>query len=95
MPDPNVDIAGPFPPFSPELARGSASWLQRMRCLMKESVHDIRARKEYEAIKGFYTHFMIFVPVMLLLVVIDVVTGGESWAHWVGLGWGLGLAAHA
>jgi uncharacterized membrane protein YecN with MAPEG domain len=62
---------------------------------MQESVHDIRARKEYAAIKGFYTHFLVFVPVMLLLVVIDVVTGGDTWVHWVGLGWGLGLAAHA
>ena len=62
---------------------------------MKEDHHDIRARKEYEAIRGFYVHVMVFVPVMLLLVVLDVVGGSGMWAHWVGLGWGLGIAFHA
>jgi len=62
---------------------------------MKESLHDIRVRKEYEAIRGFYAHVLVFIPVLLLLVVIDVVSGSGMWVQWVGLGWGLGLAAHA
>ncbi|MCU0955585.1 MAG: 2TM domain-containing protein [Hyphomicrobium sp.] len=62
---------------------------------MKESLHDIRARKEYEAIRGFYIHVMVFVPVLLLLLVLDVVGGSGMWVQWVGLGWGLGLAFHA
>lgn len=62
---------------------------------MKESLHDIRVRKEYEAIRGFYAHVLVFIPVILLLVVIDVVSGTGMWVHWVGLGWGLGLALHA
>ncbi|MGE5267497.1 MAG: 2TM domain-containing protein [Deltaproteobacteria bacterium] len=62
---------------------------------MKESLHDIRARKEYEAIRGFYIHVMVFVPVLLLLFVLDIVGGSGTWVHWVGLGWGLGLAFHA
>jgi hypothetical protein len=62
---------------------------------MKEEMHDTRARKEYEAIRGFYVHVMVFVPVMLLLVVLDVLGGSGMWVQWVGLGWGLGLAFHA
>ena len=62
---------------------------------MKEETHDIRARKEYEAIRGFYVHVMVFVPVMLLLVVLDGLGGSGMWVHWAGLGWGLGLAFHA
>ncbi len=62
---------------------------------MKESLHDIRVRKEYEAIRGFYAHVLVFIPVLLLLAVIDVVSGSGMWVQWVGLGWGLGLAAHA
>jgi hypothetical protein len=62
---------------------------------MIESLHDIRARKEYEAIRGFYVHVMVFVLVMLLLVVLDVLGGTGMWVQWVGLGWGAGLAFHA
>lgn len=62
---------------------------------MSESLHDLRARKEYEAIRGFYVHVMVFVPVMLLLVILDVLGGSGMWVQWVGLGWGLGLAFHA
>ena len=62
---------------------------------MKESLHYVRVRKEYEAIRGFYAHFLVFVPVMLLLVVIDVVSGSGMWVHWIGIGWGIGLALHA
>jgi len=62
---------------------------------MKESLHDIRVRKEYEAIRGFYAHVLVFIPVLLLLAVIDFVSGSGMWVQWVGLGWGLGLAAHA
>ena len=62
---------------------------------MKEETHDIRARKEYEALRGVYVHVMVFVPVMLLLVVLDVLGGSGRWVHWAGLGWGLGLAFHA
>ncbi len=59
-----------------------------------DTISQLRAQKEYAAIKAFYIHVMVFVPVMLLLVVIDRVGGGGAWWHWVGLGWGLGLLAH-
>ena len=48
------------------------------RFSMKEEMHDTRARKEYEAIRGFYVHVMVFVPVMLLLVVLDVLGGSGT-----------------
>lgn len=62
---------------------------------MTQDIHEIRAAKEYAAIRGFYAHFLVFVPIILLLSVVDVVSGSGMWVHWVGLGWGIGLAAHA
>ncbi len=46
--------------------------------------------------RGFYVHRdVFFVPGDAAVAVIDVVGGTGMWAHWVGLGWGLGLAFHA
>jgi hypothetical protein len=59
-----------------------------------DSISQVRAKREYEAIKAFYIHIMVFVPVMLLLVLIDSVGGGDNWWHWVALGWGAGVLAH-
>ena len=53
------------------------------------------ARRQVAAIKGFYTHLAAYAVVMLLLVVINVVAGGRWWVHWVLLGWGIGIVAHA
>jgi hypothetical protein len=61
---------------------------------MIDKIHDIRAKKEYEAIKGFYIHFLIYVCVNLLLVAINVISGGAMWAQWPLLGWGIGILAH-
>lgn len=55
-----------------------------------------RAAKRVEEITGFYVHATIFVIINLLLILINVtITDDIIWAHWVFLGWGLGLAAHA
>ncbi len=62
---------------------------------MIDKIHDARVKKEYEAIKGFYVHFLVYVGVCLLLVLIDVFFGEPMWSHWVVLGWGIGIAFHA
>lgn len=54
-----------------------------------------RARERVSDIKGFFTHLMIFVGVLLLLFAVNATTGGSWWVQWVFLGWGIGVAAHA
>ena len=54
-----------------------------------------RARERVAQIKGFYTHLIIFVAVLILLFAIDASTGGNWWVQWVFLGWGIGVLAHA
>lgn len=52
-------------------------------------------REHDRAIDGFYKHFMIFAAVIGLLAIVNVATGDKFWLHWVVLGWGIGIAAHA
>ena len=54
-----------------------------------------RAREHVAEIKGFYAHLIIFVAVLLLLFAVNATTGGSWWVHWVFLGWGIGVLAHA
>ena len=54
-----------------------------------------RAKQRVEAITGFYIHLGIFVVVMMMLVVIDAMTGPGWWVQWPFLGWGIGILAHA
>jgi len=44
--------------------------------------------------QGFRIHAMVFVPVMIVLIIINLWTGGYYWFPWVLLGWGIGLLAH-
>lgn len=44
---------------------------------------------------GVLLHGGIYAAVILLLIVVDWAGGGNWWVHWVILGWGAGLAAHA
>lgn len=54
-----------------------------------------KAAQRVEDITVFYVHAAVFVIINLLLVTINVtITDDVWWAHWVLLGWGLGLAAH-
>lgn len=46
-------------------------------------------------IKGFYTHLATYVfSVGALLIANYAVFPEYIWAHWVALGWGIGIAAH-
>lgn len=62
---------------------------------MDDIFEQMAARDADRAISGFYTHFIIFVTVIALLAVVNIVTADEFWIHWVVLGWGIGIAAHA
>jgi len=63
--------------------------------MLNEHEKAIRARKEVEAMTGFYIHFAIFTAVMLLLFIINLLSDGGWWVQWPLLGWGAGCAAHA
>ncbi|MDX2204749.1 MAG: 2TM domain-containing protein [Hyphomicrobiaceae bacterium] len=55
----------------------------------------IKAARRVEEITVFYVHAAVYVIINLLLVIINVtITDDVWWAHWVILGWGLGLVAH-
>jgi fatty acid desaturase len=54
-----------------------------------------QAKRRVAAIKGFYIHLAVFALVLAGLLVIDAATGRDWWVHWVALGWGIGVIAHA
>jgi len=54
-----------------------------------------KAAERVEEITGFYVHLTIYLIINLLLILINAtITSDIIWAHWVVLGWGLGLVAH-
>lgn len=69
--------------------------MQQLDDTQREAAH----RK---AVRDFLYHFMVYVFVVVLLVILDVREGsgsgailGMDWAYWVILFWGLGVAGHA
>lgn len=55
-----------------------------------------RAKRQVEAMKGFYIHLAVFVPVIALLFVINAVAKTpEWWVQWPFFGWGAGILGHA
>jgi 2TM domain len=52
------------------------------------------ARRRVAAMQGFYIHASIFAGVMVLLAVINAMTGGVWWVQWPIMGWGVGVLAH-
>lgn len=60
-----------------------------------------RVRRHVKNIQDFWYHFVVYVVISTLLVILDRrVDAGETfvgldWAYWVILFWGLGVAAHA
>ena len=43
---------------------------------------------------GFQIHALVFVPTMIALFAINLLTGGPLWTVWPLLGWTIGLASH-
>ena len=55
-----------------------------------------KAEERVEALVGWYIHFTVYIGVMCLLVAINIASWhGAPWALLAGIGWGLGLIAHA
>jgi hypothetical protein len=54
-----------------------------------------RARRRVRRVMAFYRHLTTYVSVILLLLLIDVVTGPEEfWVQWVAIVWGVILLIH-
>jgi hypothetical protein len=43
---------------------------------------------------GFRIHAIVFVPTVILLLVINALTGAPYWSVWTLLGWGVGVFSH-
>ena len=43
---------------------------------------------------GLRIHAMVFLASMVLMVIINVLTGAPYWVGWVLLGWGIGMLSH-
>lgn len=54
-----------------------------------------RAKKRVREIKAFYEHFVVYVIVMIVLVLIDWRSGPGWWFYWPLFGWGIGITFHA
>ena len=59
----------------------------------EERLHQ-EARHRADQRMGVLQHLAVFVPVMLLILAIDVLTGDEWFIHWVAGIWGGILAIH-
>ncbi len=66
--------------------------------LQQDNLQEIeqQARKRVKELQEFYTHFLSYILVNSLLIVINLLTTpGYFWAMWPILGWGVGLVLHA
>ena len=54
-----------------------------------------QAKRQVEAITGFYIHLAAFAVVMVILLAVNVFASKGWWVHWAFLGWGVGVAGHA
>lgn len=67
----------------------------------KNEIKYLEAKKRVKKLKGFYTHFVIYILVNLLIVFINIqdLKPGESYFRWENFitlfFWGIGLLAHA
>ena len=62
---------------------------------MDEQERYIRARRRVGEIRGFYTHFIVYIIVNIFLFILNIVTSpGMLWFFWVTFFWGIGLAIH-
>ncbi len=53
-----------------------------------------RARKRVKEMRSWYMSATMYAIVIPTLWAINLIKGGEIWAHWATLGWGLGLTIH-
>jgi len=62
---------------------------------MDEHEKLVRAKQQVDAMIGFYAHVAAFALVMITLFVVNALSSGPWWLHWVLLGWGAGVFGHA
>jgi len=43
---------------------------------------------------GFRIHAIVFIPVMIALLLLNLWIGAPYWVQWVLLAWGIGLLSH-
>jgi len=54
------------------------------------------ARRHVQAVRGFYSHAVVYAVVNIGLFGLNLLTSpGRWWFGWPALGWGIGLAFHA
>ncbi|MFG5381867.1 2TM domain-containing protein [Yoonia sp. R2-816] len=62
---------------------------------MEQSEAYQSAKKRVEAKMSFYTHLMVYIAIILLLVVINLLSSpGTIWFHWPMMGWGIAVVLH-
>lgn len=55
-----------------------------------------RAKKRAHDIRDFYNHFIIYIIVNAMLIIINFLTSpGAWWFYWISIFWGIGLVWHA
>jgi hypothetical protein len=98
--DPGGLPSTPPPPQAPPLTdhlrvrhRERDRNVQRLE--MKEMSPEAWARKQAKEQRDFYAHLATYAGVMVLLFIIDVLSGEGWWFFWPLLGWGIGVVAHA
>ncbi len=59
------------------------------------SMEEQKIYEQVKEVKGFYSHLISYVVVIVMLFVINLtVSPGYIWAIWPMLGWGIGLTIH-
>jgi hypothetical protein len=54
----------------------------------------MKQRSAAERRLGFRIHAIVFIPVMIALLLLNLWLGAPYWIHWVLLAWGIGLLSH-
>jgi hypothetical protein len=54
-----------------------------------------RAKTRVEKLKGFYTHFAIYLLFVPFFIFLNIISTGFPWAIFPIAGWGLGILGHA
>jgi hypothetical protein len=54
-----------------------------------------RMRSRVQAMRGFYTHLLLYLLINLTLLIVNTVRNPETWwFQYTALGWGVGLLSH-
>jgi len=61
-----------------------------------EEIKYQKAKERVEAIKGFYTHLIVYIVINLMLYAINMIASPDSlWFFWPLMGWGIAIVLHA